>query len=803
MILWGGGMSNSRFIRGTIRWHSTSFLLAGILAGSPIIVAQAGSNPSFDRSRLPIADPVYPNETEIDPNKAQMPLQPEVVAPSEAPNVVVVLLDDLGFGGPSTFGGPIQMPTLNRLASNGLSYNRFHTIALCSPTRVALKQGRNHHIVNMGSIPEIATGFPGNTARVPNFAAPIAEVLRLNGYNTAAFGKWHATLGGETTASGPQDRWPTRQGFEKFYGFIGAEENNWNPSLHDGVTNIEVNDDAGYQLSTDLSREAIEWVRQQQAITPEKPFFIYFAPPGVHSPHHVHKDWADKYKGQFDRGWDQVRDDTLKRQIDRGVVPENTRLADKPRSVADWAALSDDQRKMYARQAEVFAGFVEFTDYEVGRLLDAIEELGVLDDTLVIYIAGDNGTSSEGNHTGNWNWMNMSNGRQETIEEQLEYYDAWGGPTTYPHMSVGWAIAFDAPFAYAKQVASDFGGTRNGAVVHWPNGFKARGELREQFTHVIDIAPTILQATGIPEPEYVNGVKQIPMQGTSIAYSFDHADVAERHTVQYFEVVGNRGIYADGWLARVVVKAPWELKKRHEITDDDGWQLYDTRADFSLSNDLADQEPERLAAMKQQFLEEAIANHVLPLDDRLLERLLPQIAGRKSLMADRTSIKLYPGTFGINENAFIDVKNRSSRTTAEVSVTDRYNNQGVLIAQGGRFGGWAMFIEDGRPGYVYNNLGELTVLQSNQMLAEGSHQISVDIDYDGNGLGNGANISLEINGKSVASARLETTVLSRFSFDEGADIAKDRATPVLMRNIGPERHSAYTGDLAHVTIEVQ
>ena len=796
-------MNNSKFIRDVLRWHSTSFLLAGILAGSPIFSAQAGNNPSFDRSRLPIADLVYPNESEIDPNKAKMPLQPEVVAPNGAPNVVVVLLDDLGFGGPSTFGGPIQMPTLDRLASNGLSYNRFHTIALCSPTRVALKQGRNHHIVNMGSIPEIATGFPGNTARVPNFAAPIAEVLRLNGYNTAAFGKWHATLGGETTASGPQDRWPTRQGFEKFYGFIGAEENNWNPSLHDGVTNIEVNDDAGYQLSTDLSREAIEWVRQQQSITPEKPFFIYFAPPGVHSPHHVHKDWADKYIGEFDKGWDQVRDDTLKRQIDNHVVPKNTRLADKPRSVADWATLSDDQKKMYARQAEVFAGFVEFTDYEVGRLLDAIKELGVLDDTLVIYIAGDNGTSSEGNDTGNWNWMNMSNGRVETIEEQLEYYDAWGGPTTYPHMSVGWAIAFDAPFAYAKQVASDFGGTRNGAVVHWPNGFKAKGELREQFAHVIDIAPTILQATRIPEPEYVNGVKQIPMQGTSIAYSFDHADAAEQHTVQYFEVVGNRGIYSDGWLARVVVKAPWEPKKRYEITDDDGWQLYDTHTDFSLSNDLADQQPERLAAMKQQFLEEAIANHVLPLDDRLLERLLPQVAGRKSLMADRASLRLYPGTFGINENAFIDVKNRSTRTTAEILVSDRYNNEGVLIAQGGRFGGWAMFIEDGRPGYVYNNIGELTVLQSNQMLAEGTHQITVDIDYDGDGLGKGANISLGINGKSVASARLENTVLSRFSFDEGADIAKDRATPVLMRDIGPKRHSAYTGDLAHVTIEVQ
>ena len=311
---------------------------------------------------------------------------------------------------------------------------------------------------------------------------------------------------------------------------------------------------------------------------------------------------------------------------------------------------------MFARQAEVFSGFVEFTDYEVGRLLDAIDELGVLDDTLVIYITGDNGTSSEGNDTGNWNWNNMTNGRVETVEEQLEYYDAWGGPTTYPHMSVGWAIAFDAPFAYTKQVASDFGGTRNGTVVHWPNGFKARGELREQFTHVIDIAPTILEVTGIPEPEYVNGVKQIPIQGTSIAYTFDDADAAERHTVQYFEVVGNRGIYADGWLARVVAKLPWERNKRHEVTDDDGWQLYDTRVDFSLSNDLAAQEPERLAAMKQLFLEEAIANHVLPIDDRLLERLLPQVAGRKSLMADRKSITLYPGTFGINENAFIDVK---------------------------------------------------------------------------------------------------------------------------------------------------
>jgi len=792
-------------IRKVVPFVSILFLAIGTwrCAQMPRSASAAGSVDSQDRRRLPIADAEARGETEIDPARAVMPEPREWGAPEGAPNVLVVLLDDLGFGGPATFGGSIRMPTLDRLASQGLRYTRFHTVALCAPTRVALKQGRNHHMANMGSIPEIATGFQGNMARVPNYAAPIAEVLRLNGYNTAAFGKWHATLGGETTASGPQDRWPTRQGFEKFYGFIGAEENMFNPSVHDGVTLVDVPDNPDYHFQEDMTQQAIAWVREQQSMTPGKPFFMYYAPPGVHAPHHVHEEWSNKYKGAFDRGWDAEREAVLQRQIELGVVPAGTRLADKPESIPDWDSLTDDQRRIYARQAEVFAGFTEYTDHLVGDLLDAIDGLGELDNTLVVYITGDNGTSSEGNQTGNWNWGNMLNGRQEELAEQLQYYDRWGGPETYPHMAVGWAIAFDAPFAYTKQVSGDFGGTRNGTVIHWPKGIESKGEVRTQFAHVIDVAPTILEVAGIPEPTHVNGVEQIPLQGTSLAYSFDDGAAPERHTVQYFEVVGNRGIYMDGWLARVVVKAPWELKKRRLVTDDEGWELFDTRVDFSLAHDVAAEHPERLEAMKKRFEQEAVENHVYPLDDRLLERLLPEVAGRTSLMGDRTSVTLYPGTRSINENALINLKNRSSRITADVMVTDASNNEGVLMAQGSRFGGWSVFIEGGKPAYAYNDLGKVTVVQSDEALTEGSHEIVADFNYEGEGFGNPANVSLSVDGKVVAEARLERTIPSRFSIDEGADVAMDRGTQVLTRNVGRQRHSAYTGVLEQVAIEVR
>jgi len=782
----------------------TAIAVAGLLTGLMIPTAQAFQDgKSVDRTRLPFSDARLAPTKEIDPNKAQMPTITDVQAPTNAPNVVIVLLDDLGFGGPASFGGPIRMPALDRLAQNGLRYTRFHTCALCAPSRVALKQGRNHHIVNMGSIPEIATGFQGNTCRVPNDTAPLAEILRLNGYNTAAFGKWHATLGRETTASGSQDRWPTRQGFEKFYGFIGAEENNYEPSLHDGVTTVEVPETEGYHLIDDMTREAIEWMHQQHSMTPDKPFFVYYASPGVHAPHHVTGDWVKKYEGEFDKGWDATRQETLARQIEMGIVPANTQLAKPADSIVDWESLTDDQKKVYARQAEAFAGFAEYSDFHVGRLVDAIDEMGELDNTLFVYITGDNGTSAEGNQTGNWNWGHMLNGVPETTEEQLQYLDQWGGPETYPHMSVGWAVAFDAPFAHTKQVAGDFGGTRNGTVIHWPAGIKSKNEIRSQFSHVIDVAPTILAAAGIPEPEYVSGIKQYPMQGSSLIYSFNDANAPEQHTKQYFEIIGNRGMYSDGWMARTTIKYPWELEKLREVTDDDGWELFNTIEDFSMANNVADQHPERLAELRKLFDREAIANGVYPLDDRLLERLLPEVAGRPTLMGDRQSITLYPGTVGVNENALINLKNRSSKITAKFSVDDPANTNGVIMAQGGRFGGWVLFVEDGHAGYAYNNLGEITIVKSESPLKAGEQSLVVDFNYQGKGAGQGATVSLKAQDQKPATAKLDSTIASSFSIDEGADVGRDRGSPVLTRQINGVRQSPFTGHLKTVTIDLE
>ena len=756
----------------------------------------------IDRTRLPIPQPTPEKVTAVLPADVPLPTPWEVKAPEGAPNVVIILLDDIGFGAPSPFGGPVNMPTLQQLADNGLSYNRFHTIALCAPTRGALKSGRNHHRVNMGSIPEIATGYAGNTTVIPDTAAPIAEVLRQNGFNTAAFGKWHETPGRETTAAGPQTRWPTRQGFEKFYGFLGAEENMYEPSLHDGVTIVDFPDKPGYHLLEDMTDQAIGWVRQQQGMRPDKPFFIYYSSAGSHAPHQVAPEWIEKYKGKFDQGWDAIRAQTLKDQIARGVVPEGTELAQKPASVPDWDDLTDDQRTVYARQAEVFAAFSEYSDYQAGRLLKAIDDLGALDNTLVIYISGDNGTSPEGDQTGHWNWGHFLNGVPETTEEQLAHLDEWGGPTTYAHMSVGWAIAFDSPFAFTKQVAGDFGGTRNGTVVHWPDGIKAKGEVREQFTHVIDVVPTILEATGIPEPTVVDGIPQIPIQGTSMMYSFDDGDADEQHTVQYFEIIGNRGLYQDGWLARTTVKLPWETTMMNTVAADDGWELYNTLEDFSLRNNLADQYPERLEAMRATFMEEAIANQVLPLDDRLLERLLPSVAGRPTMMGNRTTLDLYPGALDLVEDSILSIKNVSSSLQASVTVDQGAAADGVIIAQGSRFGGWSLYVEDGYPTYTYNNLGELATFKSSEPLSAGTSELQFKIDYDGGGIGKGATTTLSVNGEVVSSGRLEKTTPSRFSIDEGTDVGMDRGSPVIQRQLNDQRFSPFNGTINKVTLEI-
>ncbi len=764
----------------------------------------AANAEEINRRRLPIADPYPQKVDERLPSQVKMPRQHVVEAPKGAPNVVVILLDDVGFGAPSPFGGVVQMPALQELANNGLSYNRFHTSALCAPTRAALKAGRNHHVMNMGSIPEIATGYAGNTTFVPNYAEPVAEILRLNGYNTGAFGKWHETPGRETTAAGPQTRWPTRQGFEKFYGFIGAEENMYEPSLHDGVTIIDYPDRENYHFLEDMTDQAIAWMRQQQGLRPDKPFFIYYASAGSHAPHHVRPEWIKKYKGRFDKGWDVIREETLANQIAKGVVPPNTQLAKKPASVPNWDDLSDVQKRMFARQAEVFAAFTEYTDYQAGRLIQAIDDLGELDNTLVIYISGDNGTSSEGNQTGNWNWGHMFNGIPETLEAQLEHYDNWGDQNTYPHMAVGWAIAFDTPFAFTKQIAGDFGGTRNGTVIHWPEAIKSKGEIRDQFSHVIDVAPTILEAAGLPMPEQINGIAQIPMQGTSLIYSFDNADAPERHKVQYFEVVGNRGIYQDGWMARATVGLPWEApKKMHSVAKDDGWELYDTRNDFSLANNLATQYPERLEAMKRLFLKEAIANQVLPLDDRLLQRLVPSVAGRPTIMgSSRTQLDLYPGSWDLVEDAILNVKNVSNSITAKVDIDSSQDANGVIMAQGSRFGGWSLYIEDGYPAYAYNYLGNLHTFRSNKKISSGNRKIRFEMDYDGGGAGKGADVRLLVDGKVTSTGRVDATVGTRFSIDEGADVGMDRGSPVAQRVIGDQRFSAFNGTINKVTLEI-
>ncbi len=780
----------------------TLVLMLAPLATAP--VAAQGAGPvrvllPTDRTVLPIPEPKNPHSTVFDARKATPPPRFEVEAPADAPNVLIVLIDDMGFGQSSAFGGPIHMPTVEGLAKNGLRYNHFHTTALCSPTRAALLTGRNHHMNNMGSITETATSFPGQTGQRPNSVTPLAEMLRLNGYSTAAFGKSHETAAWEISPSGPTDRWPTRSGFDKFYGFIGGETNQWAPLLYDGMIQVEPPHDPNYHFMTDMTNRAIDWVRYQKSLTPKKPFFVYFAPGATHAPHHVPKEWIAKYKGKFDQGWDKLREETLARQIKLGVVPAGTKLAPKPEAIKDWEKLSPDEKKLFARQMEVFAGFGEYADTEIGRLIGAIDELGQLDNTLVFYIVGDNGASAEGGMNGLYNEMTYFNGQHETVEDILKHYDQLGGPSTYGHYAAGWAVAGDAPFAWTKQIASSYGGTRNGMVAHWPAGIKARGEVRTQWHHVIDIAPTILEAAGLPEPKSVDGTPQTPIEGVSMAYSFADPKSPDRHTTQYFEIFGNRSIYHDGWLAGTVHRAAWEFKPRRPL-EEDIWALYDTRADFSLANDLAAKNPGKLKELQGLFLKEAVKYSVLPLDDRTLERLNPALVGRPDLMAGRTSLTVFQGMTGMSENAFINTKNRSHTITAEVEIP-KGGADGAILAQAGRFGGWSLYVQDGKPAYTYNWLGldQYTVAAS-EALPAGKATIRYEFTYDGGGPGKGGTGTLFVNGKSVAAGQIEQTQCCAFSADEGADVGADEGTPVTEAYTVPAK---FTGKIAKVTIELQ
>ncbi len=761
-------------------------------------------SPEDSRTVLPIPDRAYSGLVTYDAKdpdtKSFPPIEP-LRPPAGAPNVLIVLIDDVGFAASSAFGGPINTPTAERLAADGLKYNRFHTTALCSPTRQALLTGRNHHSVGMGGITEIATSAPGYNSIRPNTAAPLAETLMLNGYSTAQFGKCHEVPVWETSPMGPFRAWPTGSGFEHFYGFIGGETNQYAPAIYQDTVPVEQDrtPEEGYHFTEDMTDHAIDWVRQQKALTPDKPFFIYYAPGATHAPHHVPVEWSARYQGQFDDGWDALRERTFARQKELGVIPADAELTTRPAEIPAWDDMPDDLKPVLARQMEVYAGFLEHTDHHVGRLVDSLVDLGILGDTLIYYIIGDNGASAEGTPQGCFNELIVLNGAAglETTEFMASRIDDFGTPAAYNHYAVGWAHAMDTPYQWTKQVASHWGGTRNGTIVHWPNGVSARNEIRSQFHHVIDVAPTVLEAAGLPAPMSVNGVQQIPYEGVSMAYSFDEAQADDRHTTQYFEMFCNRGIYHQGWTAVTRHSTPWVATEMPAF-DDDVWELYGPD-DWTQAHDLAQEQPEKLAQLQRLFLIEAGKYNVLPLDDRRFERFNPDLAGRPQLVRGNSQI-LFGGMGRLSENSVVVIKNKSHAITAQIDVPET-GAHGVMVAQGGAFGGFVLYAKDGKPAYCYNLFGlqQFKVYGSDPIPA-GEHQVRMEFTYDGGGIGKGGTVTLYVDGDKVGEGRVDATVPMAFSADETTDVGSDTATPV-SDDYGP-KDSHFTGRVRWVQIDI-
>ena len=723
--------------------------------------------------------------------------------PAGAPNVLVILIDDAGFGSSSAFGGPCHTPNAEKLAARGLKYTRFHTTALCSPTRAAMLSGRNHHAVGMGGITEIATSAPGYNSLRPNTCAPLAEILKLNGYSTAQFGKCHEVPVFEATPVGPYDRWPTGSGFEHFYGFIGGETSQYTVPLYDGTTPIEQerSGEEGYHLTEDLADKAIGYIRQQKSISPDKPFFVYFAPGATHAPHHVPKDWIAKYKGKFDQGWDKVREETFARQKKLGVIPAGCELTARPKEIPAWEETEARLRPVLARQMEIYAAFLEHADHHVGRLIDSLDDLGIKDDTLIYYIIGDNGASAEGTPIGCYSeWLVNEAPDLNTPELLIERIDDLGTEKAYNHYAVGWAHAMNTPYQWTKQVASHWGGTRNGAIVHWPRGIKAKGELRNQFHHVIDVAPTVLEAATLPEPTMVNGVLQEPMHGVSMIYSFDDGKAAERHQTQYFEMFCNRGIYHQGWTA--VTRhgsVPWIMTGAQPSLDEDVWELYDTTKDWSQARNLAKDQPQKLLELQRLFELEAGKYNVFPLDDRKAERANPDLAGRPAVVAGSTQL-FFTGMRRVQENTVINTKNKTHAITADVDIAAA-GAKGVVVAQGGNQGGWSLYVKDGKLTYHYNLLGlARSTVTATGPLPTGSHQLRAEFAYDGGGLGKGGTVTLYVDGAKVGEGRVERTHSFMFGLDETLEVGCDLGEPV-STDYG-KRDNAFAGTVKWVQIDI-
>jgi len=754
----------------------------------------------LNRTTLSIPDQPFKGKIGLRPEESVKDFPQEVKAPEGAPNILIILTDDVGFGASSTFGGPIPTPTMDRVAEAGIRYNNFHTTALCSPTRAALLTGRNHHSVGTGGIMEIGVGYPGYNTLVPKNKRGLGDILKLNGYNTSWYGKNHNVPDWHTSQAGPFDLWPVGLGFEYFYGFIGGDTSQWAPAIVENTRPIEPpHDDTDYNFDRDMADKAISWIRMQHAMAPEKPFFVYYSPGTAHAPHHAPKEWIEKFKGKFDHGWDKQREMTFNKQKEMGIIPPNTKLTKRHKAIDAWDTLNDDQQKVFAHMMEVYAGALSHCDYQIGRVVDAIDEMGELDNTLIIFIQGDNGASAEGSPQGLLNEMTFFNNIKEPFEDVLARMDQLGGPMTFNHYPVGWAHAMDTPFQWTKQIASHFGGTRNGLAISWPNGIKARGEIRSQFHHVIDIMPTILEVTGLPQPMSVYGIQQAPVEGVSMVYSFDDAQAEPRHTTQYFEMFANRAIYNDGWIAVTTPTTPPWVSVAEKIDPIDGydWELYNVMEDFSESTDLAQSNPDKLKELQRLFYIEAVKYNVLPLDNSKVERL--DVKNRPSNIRGINEFVYHDGMIRIPEGGAPDLKNKSFGIAAEVEIPEG-GAEGVLMTQGGRFCGMGLYVLDSKPVFHYNLSGvERYTVASPDKLEPGKHVVGIEFVYDGGGVGKGGKATLTVDGKEVASEQFPQTTGYRISLDETLDIGEDTGTPV-----SEDYHIPFnfTGKLAKVTINI-
>jgi arylsulfatase A-like enzyme len=760
-----------------------------------------GATTTIPGNQIPAPAPKFGGVIKENATESKPWWPPTIVPPKGAPNVLLIMTDDQGYGVSGTFGGVIPTPALDRIAKAGLRYTEFNSTALCSPTRAALITGRNHHSTGFGVITELSTGFPGYDSIIGADNATVGRILKDNGYATSWFGKNHNTPAYQYTVAGPFNQWPVGMGFDYFYGFMGGETDQWTPYLFQNNKQIfPWIGKPGYNLTTDMADEAIGYMKELNAAAPDKPFFVYYVPGGSHSPHQPKAEWVEKFKGKFDMGWNAMREEIFANQKRLGVIPENAKLTEWPDSLPKWDTLSADQKKLFARQAEVYAGYTAYTDHEIGRVIQAVEDMGQLDNTLIIYIDGDNGTSPEGTLSGTPNQYTSYNGILDfPIEEQLKFYDAWGSAGTYPHMAVAWSWAFDTPFKYTKQIASHFGGTRQGLAISWPNRIKDVGGIRHQFHHIIDIVPTILDAAGIKAPEVVDGIKQKPIEGLSMAYTFDkaNANAPSKRKTQYFEMIANRGIYNDGWYANTTPPhGPWVLNAPLPEPKDYKWELYNLTEDYSQANDLAAKMPGKLKEMQKLFAQEATKYNVLPLNNDTFARAL---APRPSATAGRTEFTYTGVNQGINSSNAPNILGRSYTMTAEIDVPQS-GGDGMIATMGGRWGGWGFYMLKGKPVFHYNML----ILaqyhwEGSDVLTQGKHTLAFDYTYDGPGIAKGGNGTLKVDGEVVATAKQANSISFLQVADETFDVGVDTRTGVSQDYQVP---FAFDGKIDRLTIKL-